>query len=50
MVCLTLEDGHRITQNLQVLAVPQSTYYAYLKWKPSKSAQKRQQMDGYLEI
>lgn len=44
VVRLNLESGHRITQILQVLAIPRSTYYEYLKWKPSKLAQKRQQM------
>lgn len=42
MVRLNLQAGHRITRILQVLAIPRSTYYDYLKWKPSKSEQKRQ--------
>ncbi|ENZ6558337.1 IS3 family transposase [Enterococcus faecium] len=37
-----LEAGHRITRILQVLNVSRSTYYDFLKWKPSKSAQRRQ--------
>lgn len=44
VVRLNLEAGHRITRILQVLAIPRSTYYDYLKWKPSKSEQKRKQM------
>ncbi|EHS2295120.1 IS3 family transposase [Enterococcus faecalis] len=48
VVRLNLEAGHRITRILQVLAIPRSTYYDYLKWKPSQSAQKRQQMKQHV--
>lgn len=48
VVRLNLESGHRITRILQVLAIPRSTYYDYLKWNPSKSAQKRQQMKQHV--
>lgn len=39
-----LDAGHRITKILKVLTISRSTYYAFLKWKPSKSAQRRQLM------
>lgn len=48
VVRLNLESGHRITRILQVLTIPRSTYYDYLKWKPSKSAQKRQEMKQHV--
>ncbi|WP_423064866.1 IS3 family transposase [Enterococcus faecalis] len=42
VIRLNLEAGHRIIRILQVLVIPRSTYYDYLEWKPSQSAQKRQ--------
>ncbi|MFF2971689.1 IS3 family transposase [Enterococcus faecalis] len=38
----SLDAGHRITRILQVLNISRSTYYDFLKWKSSKSAQRRQ--------
>lgn len=37
-----LESGHRITRILQLLNISRSTYYDFTKWKPSKSAERRQ--------
>lgn len=51
VIHLNLNAGHRITRILQVLKIPRSTYYDYLKWQPSKREIRHQQIkEKALEI
>lgn len=44
VVRVNLEAKHRITRILTVLKIPRTTYYEYLKWKPSERMIRRQQI------